>query len=402
MPHSNLICAFTLVASLIASNSVHARTWEISRWGTGDAPNIQAGIDSAGPGDVVVLLPGTYVGLGNCDIDFKGKAITVTSSSGAAVTAIDCYGTARAFVFQSGEGPGSVLENVTIKRGVADYGGAILCNGSSPRIEGVVLDDNQANFDGGGIYCLAASPEIKGCTLRQNAAARYGGAIACVNSSNPSIKNNTLEDNQAAGGGGVYCENSSSPSLEYNSILRNSATAGGGIQLQTYSNGLIRGNVLCENVASNGGGIFVNFSAPTIANNTLDANSGSIGGGILCQGNVGTIQIENTLVTSSIQGAGIECVNGAVADVFFCDLYGNAGGDSVCGGIGAGNFSADPLFCGSSGSGDYFLEAGSPCSPENSPNGLLVGAYPAGCTSTGARPLPEESWGRIKSRYHRP
>ncbi|MBN2589216.1 MAG: hypothetical protein JXA96_05110, partial [Sedimentisphaerales bacterium] len=57
-----------------------------------DYPNIQAAIDDANDGDIVLVAPGTYTGEGNRDIDFMGKAITVKSEYGPESCIIQCGG----------------------------------------------------------------------------------------------------------------------------------------------------------------------------------------------------------------------------------------------------------------------------------------------------------------------
>ena len=52
--------ALALAVAALGPEAARARTWRISPDGTGDAPTIQAGIDSAIAGDVVLLAPGTY------------------------------------------------------------------------------------------------------------------------------------------------------------------------------------------------------------------------------------------------------------------------------------------------------------------------------------------------------
>ena len=91
-----IMLAFALSTLVFTSASV-ARTWYITPDGTGDAPTIQAGIDSAIAGDEVVLADGVYTGDGNRDLDYNTKAITVRSASGdPSACILDCQGSAGA------------------------------------------------------------------------------------------------------------------------------------------------------------------------------------------------------------------------------------------------------------------------------------------------------------------
>ena len=83
-----------------------------------------------GPGDVVVVAPGTYSGAGNVSLIFSGKDITVTTEAGAQQTIIDCGNSSRAFVFANGDA--STVEGFTIRNGNAIMGGALYSDCASP------------------------------------------------------------------------------------------------------------------------------------------------------------------------------------------------------------------------------------------------------------------------------
>jgi hypothetical protein len=81
------------------------------------------------------------------------------------------------------------------------------------------------------------------------------------------------------------------------------------------------------------------------------------------------------------------------------DVFANAGGDSLSGGINEGtNFSADPMFCDAQ-SEDFSLHPSSPCLSAGECG--LVGALGVGpCSANSVSVvLKTASWGSLKSHY---
>ncbi len=145
---------------------------------------IQEAIHTAFPGETVIILPGTYAGDGNRDLDFQGKAITVQSRdpfdfSVVQTTIIDCQGLSknphRGFNFHGGESTHAGVAGLTIVNGHECLGGAIFCTDlSSPSIRNCVFRQNSA-VCGGAIYVYDSDPILIGCTFSKNGAVASAG-----------------------------------------------------------------------------------------------------------------------------------------------------------------------------------------------------------------------------------
>jgi len=92
LPHpAGLLVPLCLLAFVTAP--ALADTWVVRPDGTGDAPTIQAAIDSANSGDVVELEDGVYVGDQNRDLVVYDESILVRSASGDPTSCIiECEG----------------------------------------------------------------------------------------------------------------------------------------------------------------------------------------------------------------------------------------------------------------------------------------------------------------------
>ena len=357
-----------------------------------EQPTIQAGIDAAGHGGTVVVASGTYTGTGNTGINMGGLSVELTAPDGPSSTIIDCESGGQAFIFMSPDDTTAVIDGFTVRNGVGSLGGAIYISAASPTIG--ICNCEMCTADNGGAICAAssASPQISGCVFTGNTA-EDGGALY-VSSYEGNIAECTFEDCVASNGGALYLDRTADLTLVQNCVFRhNTADIGGGVyygQAETSINGC----TFFDNTATLGGGIYLsgNYNYPEITRCSFVANDG--GGAVSA---MAELSFSQCLFAFDKSGPGFSCLlPGWDPDITHCVVFGNAGGDSLCG-IHADNLFVDPRLCGLA-TGDLTLCKNSECLQAHNPWNLDVGANGSGCGDCDS-PVRRMSWGALKGIY---
>ena len=270
------------------------------------ATNIQAAIDVAEIGDIVLVTNGVYAAGGAFAAGLMNRVaitneVTVRSVNGPEVTIIEGQGLmgveAVRCVYVV---DGAALVGFTLTNGFTQasfdksgFGGGIFCDSAAGTISNCVLTGNSAYY-GGGAY----NAVLDHCVLIGNTASSGGGAFGGA------LYNCALSKNSASGGGGA------SGSALYNCALTdNSASfSGGGASGGTLNNCTLTGN----SSSNTGGGAF----GGTLNNCALTGNSAASGGGGVSGGT-----LNNCTLTGNLAYDGGGAYNGTLNN---CTLIGNS------------------------------------------------------------------------------
>ena len=350
------LLAIPMSLLMMASATVAGAIIYVDDDGPADFNNIQAAIDHANDGDVVIVAEGRYFEL----INLKAKDVTLRSrepnnldvvvetiidgGAGSSVAVLDNSGVRfnpRVVTFNSGEGPDCVLNGLTITNGRS---GGVYCADSSPTLVRCAITRNRARA-GAGMYNKDSSASLVDCSFVKNVGSAAGGVYN--HNSNPTLKKCTFIENQATWWGGGMVNAQGSRPMVINCIFANNSAEGSGGAIGTggdNSAGILRNCTLVGNSAGGGaGGIYHGsaFGRLKVINCILWGNRdrGKI---------VAMAQIRN----SSTAGAVINysCIEGLdvpdVPEVLLCGPYGS----------GTGNIGKDPLFA-DPNKGDYHLRS---------------------------------------------
>ncbi len=327
-----------LLSLFVTTITAEAATWFLEADGSGDAPHIQAAIDSAAPGDTILLNDGVFTGMGNRFLIVPNSlsGLTVRSVNGRDFTTVD-LALNRGFTLNASS---IAIEGLTLARGSNLIGGAIEIN----KPGSVIRDCRFVNCTGhgGAIGFFEAGGEVYSCEFYEC----YGGSGQTV-----------------------------IQSFDASTILAEDCI---------FARNTVGAASLFEGIM-------------TFRNTTFHDNSSSVAGVASHLTHYGgTLEVENCLLAG---GTGKDPVisTGGTLNISCTNIYRNSPGDWIDDIAGLdtvnGNFSLDPKFC-DAANGDFSLRSGSPCI--DAPGCGLVGSGGEGCAviSTGVadgRPVAGEN-----------
>jgi hypothetical protein len=422
-----------IVLLLASAEAADARTWYVTPDGSGQAPTIQAAVDSCVDGDEVVLAPGTYTyatqGASENSMVNIRKNITLRGEAGAESTILDVQGNpARPIRCHA---PATVLiDGLTLQGGNPPFeggsgsGGIRITSGST--IQNCIIRNNRTDMIGSGAGISAVESTVRNCLVENNHAGPdgLGGGIRALRSLviGCTVRGNSVRGDPGGSGGGIYSDRSEIVDCLIEDNLASGPFGGSGGGLDAVG-GVIRGCTFVNNVArglvtsgGRGGGVatgdiesVVISECLFIGNRTGDAGSRRYGGAI--QASSSNTLIERCTILGNASGVGGGVIRnsiiafsteGSACDVYTdigCSLlFGNVLGDAVCGTDSGGNLIADPQFCAVDpiSSRNAAIQSDSPCA--NAPGCGQIGMSSVACDSVSIEAVP---WSAVKSIFRR-
>lgn len=308
-----------LIASLLTlplANEAAARVRHVPD----EEPTIQAALEAARSGDMILVAPGTYF---EHDLVMKDGVALIGQYHPDTPVVIDTAGEGRG-ILCSGVGTGTRIENLVILNGTrgGGGGGAIYCDDADPRIEKCTFRDNSA-LRGGAVALINSSPHIRHCRFESNTALHVGGGAMAGVGSEPYFYACEFSGNRSNYfGGGMHCRDGADPLVEQCDFVGNEAGEyGGAVSVVTAATPTLLACDLSANRAwgEGGGGVWIAETSDCELSECVLDDNGEFGvklrdGSLLAE----YCDFSAHEIALSVGAEAVDCV------VLRCGFFGNA------------------------------------------------------------------------------
>ncbi len=263
---NNLKHYSVLIILLISSPAMSAL--HVNAEGTSEFPTIQAALNAASNGDVILLEDGIYLGSGNTNLEFYSN-VTLRSTNGFSNCIIDCQGSAGNMqqAFNLVEESGGTVEGITVRNAYSSVGAAVITGSGSYTFESCFFTDNHATERGGVWHGEQHSvATFRNCIFSHNTSEGYGGALSGTTSSYLALQGCTLVRNGAPEGGAIYLDADAEAEIENSLIAWGiQGSAFGGFYYSSIS-------FFCSDIFGNRGGDWVNGATGSGSDGNLNVD----------------------------------------------------------------------------------------------------------------------------------
>lgn len=377
---ANLSTTESIPYGLINANGIYVSNNGSDVNGTGTQSNpyktIQKGINESSSNGSVIVLPGTYKGVGNVNLSLLGKNIVLQSMTGPDNTIIDGENLSPGFILNSAETISTIIRGFTLQNCVttSKTGSAIFVEDNSGiTVRSCIFKSNSLLNTTNGSVIQLGDNETSGPSSQVDSCIFYNNTMAVLGSSKKSwrmsfclIQGNTNTGNLIGNGHDA----GNDQEIEY-CVFRNNTTTSGPIVSLGHAKTL-RESFFINNTTNSVGAVYLGtvWSGTNIVDHCTFYNHD------------GTVYSSNWYdhignVTNCIfyGSTGLETISGNQNSITFTYSNGNLP-------LGTGNTSGNPLFSNPSNN-DFTLSPNSPCIGTGS-NSSNQGADPSN--------IPEWLW----------
>lgn len=222
------------------------------------ATNIHEALATCLSGHSVVVSDGVYRLSSSLTIN---NSITVRGLNTAEASVLDARSAFSCVIMT----PGGLVENITLTKGLANYGGGAYFSGGGT-VRNARIVDNQGGLLGGGVYFYNGGT-VENSLIMNNQGGTYGGGI-CFEG-NGAVYNCEVRGNESYIGGGAHVRDPGAVMRNCLFIDNTSETMGGGVQMSdnaTMDNCTLTGNRATGTSNGRGGGLGIYNANATVRN----------------------------------------------------------------------------------------------------------------------------------------